>query len=106
MVLYDDGKVVLDDDGVTLLRYYFPLGTAKRIPYQQIRKAEVREMGWLTGRGRGWGSAHPGFWLPLDGGRFRKKELIALDVGGRVKPAFTPDDPAAVVRILEDRTGA
>lgn len=105
MSLYDDGKVVLDDDGITLLRYYFPLATPKRILYPQIRKAEVRDMGWLTGRGRGWGSAHPGFWLPFDGERFRKKDLIVLDVGRRVKPAFSPDEPAEVVRILEDCTG-
>ena len=35
--LYDDGLVTLDADGLTIRRYYFPLGTSKRIPYVQIK---------------------------------------------------------------------
>jgi hypothetical protein len=61
---YDDGRAVLDRNGVTLRRYYFPTGQSKHIPYRQIHAAEVRPMGWLTGKGRGWGSAHPRYWLP------------------------------------------
>lgn len=103
-VLYDDGRIVLDHDGITLRRYYFPFGTRKRIPYHQIRGVGVRRMGWLTGRGRIWGSAHPSYWLPLDGSRPRKKTLVVLDLGGTVKPAFTPDDPDRVLEILNART--
>jgi hypothetical protein len=33
------------------LRYYFPTGQSNHIPYQQIHAAEVRPMGWLTGKG-------------------------------------------------------
>lgn len=99
-VLYDDGRAVLDDQGVTLRRYYFPLGTSKRIPYRSILHAELRPMGWLTGKGRGWGSAHPRYWLPLDLTRPRKDRLVVLDVGRLVKPAFSPDDPDRVLEIL------
>lgn len=104
-VIYDDGRVALDHQGVTLRRYYFPIGTSKHIPYRRIRRVEARPMGWLTGKGRGWGSAHPGYWLPLDIRRPRKDKLVVLDVGGRVKPAFTPDDPDRVLAILRKRTG-
>jgi hypothetical protein len=99
-VLYDDGRVVLDRAGITLRRYYFPLGTSKRIPYRRIRGVRSRPMGWLTGKGRGWGSAHPGYWLPLDISRPRKDTLVVLDLGGYVKPAFTPDDVTRVLEIL------
>jgi hypothetical protein len=43
-VLYDDSLVKLDLDGLTIRRYYFPLGTSKRIPYAQIKG--VQEGAW------------------------------------------------------------
>lgn len=104
-VRYDDGSVLLDQDGVTLRRYYFPLGAAKRIPYGRIRRVWAQPMGWLTGQGRGWGSAHPGYWLPLDLHRPRKRTLVVLDLGGVVRPAFSPDDPQRVVDLLRSRIG-
>ncbi|MDQ6849519.1 MAG: hypothetical protein M3070_06000, partial [Actinomycetota bacterium] len=64
-----------------------------------------RPMGWLTGKGRGWGTAHPGYWLPLDTSRPRKNTLVVLDLGGKVKPAFSPDDPDRVLAILQRRIG-
>jgi hypothetical protein len=101
--LYDDGHLVLDEDGLTIRRYYFPLAAAKRIPYTEIRHVTVRPMGWLTGRGRGWGSAHPGYWLPLDLRRAAKRILVVLDVGHRVKPCVTPDDPDRFIELLQGR---
>jgi hypothetical protein len=100
-VVYDDGRVVLDHDGITLRHYYFPLGTSKHIPYDRIRRVWTRPLGWLTGKGRGWGTVHPGYWLPLDMSRPRKHVLVVLDLGGHIKPAFTPDDPDRVLEILD-----
>lgn len=102
--LYDDGRVVLDSRGIILRRYYFPFGTSKRIPYDRIRSVETRPMNWLTGRGRLWGTAHPRYWLPLDGSRPKKDTLLVLDVGKTVRPAFSPDDPDRVRAILTERT--
>lgn len=59
-VLYDDGRAVLDEEG---RRYYFPLGTSKRIRYGQIQGVRARPMAGLSGKSRGWGSSHPGYWL-------------------------------------------
>ncbi|PZS39468.1 MAG: hypothetical protein DLM62_08150 [Pseudonocardiales bacterium] len=58
-------------------------------------------MEWSSGEARGWGTAHPGYWLPLDISRPRKNTLLILDVGGRAKPAFSPDDPDEVLAILQ-----
>ena len=102
---YDDGRAVIDGNGVTLRRYYFPTGQSKHISYRQIHAAEVRSMGWLTGKGRGWGSAHPRYWLPLDISRPRKDKLVVLDLGGFVHPAFSPDEPDRVVAILRQHVG-
>ena len=38
---YDDGGLVLDKDGLTIRRYYFPSAAAKRIPYTEMRNATV-----------------------------------------------------------------
>lgn len=99
-VLYDDGRVMLDGRGVTLRRYYFPLGTSKHIPYDRIREVRNQQMSWWTGKGRLWGTTHPGYWLPLDGSRPGKKTLLVLDIGSRIRPAFSPDDPDRVLEIL------
>jgi hypothetical protein len=100
VVLYDDGRCLLDDDGLTLRRYYFPFATSKRIPYGQIREFHARPMGWLTGKGHGWGTSNPRYWLPLDMTRRRKSILIVVDVAAHVKPAFSPDKPDEVLRVL------
>ena len=102
---YDDGRAVIDGNGVTLRRYYFPTGQSKHIPYRQIHAAEVQPMGWWTGKGRGWGSADPRYWLPLDISRPRKDKLVVLDLGGFVHPAFSPDEPDRVIAILRQHVG-
>ena len=104
-VLYDDGGLLLDEDGVTIRRYYFPWAGSKRISYRELRDVEARPMGALTGRGRIWGTTVPGYWLPLDLGR-RKQTLVVLDIGRRVRPAVSPDDPDRVLALLRDRMAA
>jgi hypothetical protein len=102
-VLYDDGGLSLDEEGLTIRRYYFPWAGPKRIPYANIRHVVARPMGWLTGRGRGWGTAHPGYWFPLDWRRAGKHTLLMLDLGRRVKPCVSPDDPDRVMQLLQRR---
>jgi hypothetical protein len=98
--LYDDGGVRLDENGVTIRRYYFPWAGPKRISYADIRQVQARPMGWLTGRLRGWGTAHPGYWFPLQLLRFRKNTVLVFDLGRAVKPCVSPDDPNQVMTLL------
>jgi len=102
-VLYDDGGLLLDEDGVTIRRYYFPWAGPKRVPYTVIRHVFTRPMSWRAGKGRGWGTANLGYWLPLDLRRWHKSTLLVFDVGGRVKPCVSPDDPQRVIELLRDR---
>ncbi|MQY22212.1 hypothetical protein [Nocardia macrotermitis] len=99
-VLYDDGLVELDQEGITLRRYYFPWAGSKRIPYTDIQKAEDHVMGAWTGKGRLWGSGDLRHWAPLDLHRPRKDTAIILDLGKFVRPVFSPDDPARVLALL------
>jgi hypothetical protein len=101
--LYEDRHVTCDADGLTIHRYYFPFGGDKRISYAEIRRADDREMGPLTGQWRIWGMGLPPYWFHLDGSRPSKTRCIALDVGATICPAVTPDNVDAVLAILKER---
>jgi hypothetical protein len=101
--LYDDGKLVLHEHGMTIRHYYFPWAGPKRIPYAKVRNVVVRPMSWRTGRGRLWGTADLRYWLPLDLRRPGKHTLLCVDVGRYVKPCVSPDDPNRVIGLLRGR---
>jgi hypothetical protein len=102
---YDDGAIRCDEQGLTIRRY-FPWG-AKRIPYTSIREVTTLS---LTGansvrKWRIWGSGDLVHWWNLDPRRPRKDMALVIDVGRRVRPTITPDDPDAVQHILARRIG-
>jgi hypothetical protein len=101
-MIYDDGRIACDDEGLVIRRYY-PWG-AKRIAYTSVKGVQSLP---LTGasrvrRWRIWGSGDFVHWWNLDTSRRHKEIALVLDVGGRVRPTITPDDPQAVQRIIED----
>jgi hypothetical protein len=103
---YDDGRIALDETGIVIRRYY-PWG-AKRVPYAALKAVETLP---LTGassirRWRIWGSGDFVHWWNLDPGRVHKRVALVLDVGRRVRPTITPDDPETVERILREHLQA
>ncbi len=101
---YQDKGIVLDDDGITIHWYYFPMGS-KRIHWPQLRKVSVEKIGILTGKWRIWGTSDPRCWLPLDLSRPSKDRAIVLQLDSAVSPVVTPDDVDAVLRVIQDKTG-
>lgn len=104
---YQDDQLACTDDEVVIKRYYMS-GQAKHIAYSAIRGITRLELTGLNAvrRWRLWGSGDFIHWWNLDPKRPRKSIALVLDVGKRVKPTITPDDPDAVERILEaKRTG-
>jgi hypothetical protein len=99
---YRDRHVTLDEDGVTIHRYYFPAGD-KRITYDRIRRVDEKELGLLSGRWRIWGTGDLRHWYHLDTNRPFKHRALVLDLGERLVPVLTPDDPDAVLRLLRER---
>jgi hypothetical protein len=99
---YDDGGIKCDDEGLVIRRYY-PWG-AKRIPYASVKGVEQLP---LTGankvrRWRIWGSGDFVHWWNLDPSRTHKAIALVLDLGHRIRPTITPDDPQAVERIVKE----
>ena len=99
-MLYDDGRIACDGNGITIRWYY--LWGAKRIPYRAIRSVTERPLTRVRGRWRIWGSGDLVHWYNLDPGRTNKDVALVLDVGGRVRPTITPDEPERVRRILAE----
>jgi len=99
--LYRDRWITCTEQQLVIRGYYFPVGFPKRIPYRDIRSASLVPMGLLTGKGRLWGTASLRYWAHLDLSRPRKQQALVLDLGRRVRPFITPDDPERVLQIIE-----
>lgn len=102
--LYEDPGLRLDEDGITIRRYYFPFASPKRIAYSDIQGVKTKQMTWNSGKGRIWGAADPRYWFPLDLRRGRKQTLLVVNLGRRrVRPCISPDDPDRFIEVLHDR---
>jgi hypothetical protein len=100
--LYRDRWIECRPDALVIRGYYFPFAGTRVIPYRQIRSVQSFPMGIFAGRGRIWGTTNPRYWAHLDPGRTHKTVGLLLDLGRFVKPAITPDDPAAVEAIIRE----
>jgi hypothetical protein len=101
--LYEDAGLLLDEDGITVRRYYFPWAGSKRIAYSKIQCIKARPMKWFSGKGRIWGSADPRYWFPLDVRRRSKSTKLVLHLGRGVRPCITPENPERVIELLRAR---
>ncbi|HLN16432.1 MAG TPA: hypothetical protein VK277_06710 [Acidimicrobiales bacterium] len=104
--LYADRLITLTDEGIEIDRYYCFVGAKKRIPWHRVRSVEVRDLTPTTGRYRIWGTSRPGYWFNDDGDRPHKSKALVLDIGAHVKPVLTPDDPDAVLAVIEAKRPA
>ncbi|MGA3216371.1 MAG: hypothetical protein ABSD97_11875 [Acidimicrobiales bacterium] len=99
---YRDRWIECSPDGITIRAYYFPWGS-KKIPYRSIRSLRRVELSTFRGQARIWGTANPRYWANLDPGRPRKSIGLIVDLGRRVQPFLTPDDPGAVEAIIREK---
>ncbi len=101
---YQDRWIECVDDGIRVRGYYFPWGT-KRIPYSSICSLDRFAMTRLRGKGRIWGSGDLRHWANLDPSRPHKDVGYFVDLGKRVVPMLTPDDPEAFERVVREAMG-
>jgi hypothetical protein len=100
---YDDGKIVCRANRLEIHSYYFPFGT-KSVSYTQIKglqRIEIR--GPFSGKWRIWGTGNPRYWANLDTKRPNKKAGFVVDLGRKVSPIITPDDPDAFETVLREQ---
>jgi hypothetical protein len=99
---YDDGGVACDREGLIIRRYY-PWGS-KRVEYTSIKRVTSLPLTGKNGirRWRIWGSGDFVHWWNLDSRRPNKEVALVLDLGRRVRPTITPDDPDTVERIINE----
>ncbi len=101
---YDDGTIVCGPDRLEIHSYYFPYGT-KTIPYSHIKGLQRFAINGVgSGRYRIWGTGNPRYWANLDTSRPKKKAGFVVDLGAKISPIVTPDDPDAFERVLRART--
>jgi hypothetical protein len=101
--LYRDGRIICDEEGITIRNYGFPVGT-KRIPYASIKGVTRRPLSRME-RWRVWGSNDFRHWFNLDVSRPRKSTGFVLDTGKWTRAVITPDDVDAVGRVLDEHVG-
>lgn len=103
MIHYEDDSILLNADHLTIKNYRRP-GDMKRVSYTAIRSFESFEMGFWSGRHRlvGIGFGRPRAWFQWDRGRRGKSTAISIDIGKRILPTVTPDDPEAVEAVLRE----
>lgn len=100
---YRDGGIICGDDELEIRRYY--LWGSKKVPYRSIAGVQRVSLSALKGKARIWGTANMAYWANLDTHRTSKKEGLIVDLGRRVKPFVTPDDPDQVESIIRERAG-
>lgn len=83
--------------------YYFPSGT-KSVAYAQVKGLQRIEIkGVWSGKWRIWGTGNPRYWANRDTRRPKKTAGFVVDLGRKVSPIVTPDDPDAFESVLRNR---
>jgi hypothetical protein len=100
--LYSDHTVTVDGTGITIHRYTFPLARDKHLDFDDIVTLSVLPTSRWS-RWRLWGSSNLHNWFPLDNTRTKASHLVEIDLGGRIRPSFTPRDPEAVAELIRSK---
>jgi hypothetical protein len=100
---YVEKGIVCGPDTLEIRHYY--LWGSKLVPYRSIIGVQRVTLSPMKGRGRIWGTANMNYWTNLDARRPTKSEGLILDLGKRIKPFITPDDPEPVETIIRERAG-
>ena len=111
-IIYEDERVICDDEGIIIKGGYEPLENNKKIFYKDICSLEIQKLNPLSGLSQIWGKANDMlqgdtsnqyYWSALDPKRLFKGKAIVIDDGTLIKSAITPDNPDKVFQILKER---
>ena len=109
-IIYQDERVICDEEGIIIKDYYQPLDDDKKILYSEINSVKVKKLNPLSGLSQIWGKANnmlsgntagKSYWAGLDIKRIFKSKAIIIDHGNLVKSVITPEDVDTVFKILQ-----
>lgn len=103
-MLYEDTQIIINDEGLEIKRYYFPVGMSKQIKFSEIESVNEIDLSFLKGKARLWGMDIAPYWYNWDNNRFWKKKGIVINLGKTINPAITPDNHNEVMKILKSKT--
>lgn len=98
-LLYSDNLIYIDDNGLTIRLFYFPLGS-KRIRFSDIETVT----GFKGSYWRLWGTGDFRTWFGFDEERMDRPMRFIIrrkDKWSRI--GFTCENPEAVIKILQDK---
>ena len=101
---YRDPQITLDQTGLRLRHYYFPLATTKEISVERIESIKVAPLTFRTGKWRVWGSTTLKSWMPLDLGRSKKPTVIFVDDAHQIATRITRANPNEFIAGLKAPT--
>ncbi len=102
--LYQDKLIILYDDSLILLKYYFPSLSPKTIFFKDVKNIEVLKPTLFTGKYRIQGTGNFRTWYPFDALRpKRNKVFIIKYVGKWVQSGFTVENSDEVESILREK---
>ncbi|MEN6385597.1 MAG: hypothetical protein ABFD79_10410 [Phycisphaerales bacterium] len=95
---YTDKLVAIDDEGITLKKYYHPFCNSKRVKYSDIKTIKALPGGCA----RLWGSGDFQTWFGLDWGRMKRKMTFIIEIKNSwFRSGFTCKDSDTVYKILK-----
>jgi|APCry1669189070_1035195.scaffolds.fasta_scaffold02302_4 hypothetical protein len=93
--IYTDALVDLTDDELVVKHYFYPRGTAKRIPLHTIQTLIAYPPLIRYGKGRVWGTGSFWIWFARDWDRPRRAAIYHITLTHqRIKVGFTVKDAA------------
>ena len=100
--LYKDGLIEITDREMVFKNYYFPFGTARRIPLGQIAGIQARTPSFFGGSWRIWGTGDFRTWFPLDGARPGRDLIFILYLRDRFRRiGFTVEHSPEAAGVLK-----
>lgn len=112
-IIYEDERVICDEEGITIKGFYQPIGDDKKILYADINSLKIKKINPFAGLSQIWGNGDSSlqgskdtnhYWFAFDFKRLFKNKAIIIDDGSLIKSATTPENVERVFQILQERS--
>jgi hypothetical protein len=100
--IYSDALVDVNDNGIYLKNYYFPLTKAKLLKFSDIIQIEKKIPTLMSGKWRYWGTGDFKIWFPLDLNRSKRDCILFIQLASqRIRVGFTVENTNAFIEAIQ-----